>query len=379
MKLIGELALSEMNASMHDTEHTATPGSPASGRIPTGALAATLREQVAAVLGVLDTAASENGTGPGQIQPRLIEKYRPQIYAAMRDVGNTLSDFFDENHEPPDLETLRSDHLEPIISLSRSLPVFRRAEQWTKDGEDTAELHRILVEARPGGFDMRTTLLDDYYQQEDGAASLRGRALALMKSMRDEFAARSGPEGKPVRVLVVGADSILTLGPALPKESHPDLPRLNLSVLIVDRDTNALRRARQRFEASAGTRPDVLLADPLVLARHPSRPVGSFEIVYTLTQYDVLPPDKALAFTKSIVPFMKPGGVLLTGSYLPDLSRASRALAFALVGMRWEYWDELKWKRMLAQLPFDIEASRFEAYPPATLAVLARRKAQVSQ
>ena len=109
-------------------------------------------------------------------------------------------------------------------------------------------------------------------------------------------------------------------------------------------------------------------------ARHPSRPSEPFDIVYTAGHYDVLSPARGRTFTESITPFVKPGGVLLTGTHLPALSHASRALALAFTGLEWCFWDEATWKDMLSGLPFDFEASRFEVHPPATLAVLARRK-----
>ena len=233
-------------------------------------------------------------------------------------LGETLADFFEEDVGPIDFGTLRTTFLQPVLALSRTLPVFRRAETWAATGAETAELHRIILEGRSTGFDIPTLLLDDFYQRGAGAASLRSRASALVRILYDEVQRQGGSEQQPVQVLVLGANSVLALGAALAGHDSPG----PLSILIVDSDTQALRRARQSVEDTLGIRPAVLRATPFTLAAHPSRPTEPFDIVYTLTpgttgcrrkrQWDL---------TQDIVSFLQPGGALLTGR-LPAKSPA---------------------------------------------------------
>ncbi len=143
-------------------------------------------------------------------------------------------------------------------------------------------------------------------------------------------------------------------------------------MLISDADTQALRLARQRFEETFGFRPDVLLAKPESIEKS-RRGIGPFDVVYTLMEYDMRPPEAALGLARSLCHMLKPGGALLTGCFLPTVPRSYRALGVAIAGLEWCYWDEAAWREMLGQLPCDLSGSRFEVAPPATLAVLARR------
>lgn len=342
---------------------------PARGRTPTGEEAAALHKRVAAIQRVLDSAGQE-GVGAGiAASEQLLREYRPRLAATMTALGETLADFFEESAEPVDLAVLRSEYLEPILVLSRALPVFRRAEAWARSGAETAELHRLLFEGRRVLFDGPSALLSDFYLQSAGAASLRTRAVAIMDLVQKRVTARRA-DWRPLRVVALGANSILAADPD--RDLHHALP--GVSLLIVDDDTDALRRARQRVQDVLGVRPAVLLANPRYFAHHPGRPAESFDLIYTLTLFDTLSPAAGLSFTRSIEPMLNPGGALLTGCYLPVISRASRALALALIGMQWEYWDEPAWRQMLASLAFDVDSCEFEMYPPATLVVLARRK-----
>ncbi len=355
-------------------------GQPPRGRMPNPEQAATLHERVAAVMRVLEAARLEAGSPRASASTRLLEKHRPALEAAMTDLGAALAHFLDASEEPADLDALRSVYLEPILALSRSLPIFRRASALAADGTEFTELQELLLEGRPAGFDAQSMLLGDFYQHGVGVSSLRTRVTVVMRMIRAELSGRGAFEGQPVRVLVLGANGVAGLESVLARHALPDsVRRAALSVFIVDSAAHALRRVRQMVDHAFGTHSEVLLCSPADLARHPNRPTEPFDLIYTLSQYDTLSQDAGLVFTKSILPFLKPGGVLLTGAYLPTIPRSHRALSFALAGLRWTYWDAAAWKQMLAQLPFDIEASRFEAHPPAALVVMARRRLTASE
>ncbi len=318
---------------------------------------------------VLHAARDDAGIHPFDVRKRVVDKYREPLTAAMVALGQSLADFLDAPGGAVDLGLLRSHILEPVLTPSRALPVFRRAESWAATKAEAAELHGLLIDGRPAGFDIPTLLLDDFYQRGPGAIALRARAEAMVQMLHDEVTSRCREQPRELRVMFLGASSLLNVGSALTDRNLA----CHLSVLIVDSDTHALRHARQGLEDHVGIRAGVLRAAPAHLSTHPGRPTRPFDIVYGVTQYDVLSLDAAQVFTRQLAAFLKPGGVLLAGSYLPTLPRATRALATAFVGMEWHYLDEEMWRSLLSGSPFDLAASQIRALQADTVVISARR------
>jgi hypothetical protein len=357
---------------MPDPDHSQSAAPLSRGRIPTGALASTLRSQVDAVMRVLASARQDADFRPSVPPLRLVETYRDDLQAAMYALGETLADFLVESVLPVDFETLRTGILEPILTLVRTLPLHRRVEESTQHTADSFELQRLVLDGRPMGFDLESLLLEDFLQNGPGARSFRRRAAAMVSLFHAEAAHHRGPEVRELRVLVLGADTVLSLD--APFQNH--ISTASFSFLVVDGDTRALRWARRRIEEILDVRPAVVRSTPESFAKNPGRDIRPFDIVFTLTTYNTLSPEAALGFTRGVADLLKAGGALLTGCYLPGVPRAMQALALAFASMEWHYWDEGMWREMLSQLPFDLSASRFDTLPPHTLVVLARRSQQ---
>lgn len=353
---------------MGKSDPGANLAAPVGGRVPTGPQAAALHSQVAAVMRVLHSARDAGAGHPMLGRTRLLDTYAPALLTAMLALGEVLAGFLAESDHPADLARLRSEFLEPILAPSRSLPVYQRAEEWQRHKDKAGELHELLLEGRSVGFDAETLLLDHFYKNTAYAHSLRARVPALARLIQDEAASQAAAGRGNPRVLVLGANSVLNLAELFRGKN----PKGQWSVLIVDGDTRALRLARQRIEEVFEIRPGVLLAKPESLGSLDNRIFHSFDIVFTLMQYDMHSPDTARDFTRAICDLLKPGGALIAGCYLPSVSRSYHALAVAFADLEWRYWDEAKWRAFLAPLPFDLAESRFETVEPATLAVLAR-------
>ncbi len=172
-----------------------------------------------------------------------------------------------------------------------------------------------------------------------------------------------------MRALVLGASSLLNLASSIQRHSLV----ADVAMVIVDPDTQSLRRAGQSIQDNLKVRPALVRAAAESVARYASRVNPPFDMVYTLGLYDRLAPEAALDVTREIARLLRPGGVLLTGCYMPTLPAAYRALAKAFVCLDWNYWDEAMWRDLLAQLPFDATVSRFDRVAADTLIIAARR------
>ena len=277
---------------------------------------------------VLEAARRESERNPAPTDALILEKYGPQFDAAMQALGETLADFFGESSRPPDLDTIRSKFLEPILSLSHSLPIFRRAEEWQRNKDKTGSLHPSLLEGRAIGFDAETLVLDHFYQNTIFARSLRSRVASLARLLTEEVRRRRAATGEEVRLLILGANSVLQF-----PLTQARIPQTPLFAMIVDGDTAALRTARTTVEATLGIRPAVLRAKPYDLVTHIGQLGGPFDIVCTLLQYDLLPPEAALKVTAAAWEVLKPGGAFFTGVYLKTVPRSARAGSRAIADL----------------------------------------------
>jgi hypothetical protein len=355
---------------MNDVEHTPGMQSPPGGRIPSGPQAEAIHLLVAEVIRVLRAAQMDSRRDGASELPYLVNKFGGQVEAGMLALGDALADFLDEPGGPADLDALRSEFLEPIISLSRSLPVFNRAEAWRRNKEKTVELHELVLAGQVVGFDAETRLLDNFYENTVYANAIRSRIAAIVDlaaSGMERRRRRTSPDD--LRALVIGANSV-------PPARSPFVSNALIGrghALIVDGDAQALRLARQRYQDAFGIKADVLRVRPESLAKNLHAIGAPFHVVYTLMGYDLISPQAALAFTRTFYQVLRPGGALVTGCFLPSVPRSYRALAMSLMDLAWQHWDEAMWREMLGQLPFDLSTSRFETVEPDTLIVLARR------
>jgi len=88
---------------------------------------------------------------------------------------------------------------------------------------------------------------------------------------------------------------------------------------------------------------------------------------------------EAVALARSCFSFLAPGGVLLAGSYAPDLPRSEKALLAGLLGLRIEYRDEEDWQQLLRAARFDPGSMRLERPAPSTILVAAPRTRAAQQ
>ncbi len=201
---------------MDDPHQTSAGSRPPNGRLPDVNQAAALHAQVAEVLRVLQAASEFAQSGQGVGRPRILARFGGRVEAAMLALGETLAGFLFAGDSPADLNALRAGFLEPILALSRSLAVYNRAEEWSRHKEKTGELHPLVLEGRAVGFDPETLLLDDFYKNTIFVRALRSRISVLARFFLEEAAHRAA-ESRDLRVLIVGANSILQLGSPFPE------------------------------------------------------------------------------------------------------------------------------------------------------------------
>ena len=335
-----------------------------------GSLEEQLRERLAEVVRLLALADAE-GKRAGPAAFRLLEDYRAPFAEAATGFGEALADFLPLDSAYPTLfeHPAFSEQLRPVSGHLRSLPLFRRVQELSRNLQNDEQIERAVLVAGQPAFDLPTRLLEDFYRNTATVRSFQSRAAALAERLRVEVRARATSEGRPVRLLRLvcgsGVETKIVTADRVCAE--------NLMVTCVDDSMFALRRAGQALERRLAHKPRLLRADPLTLDSHPNRPREFFDIVYTLTLFVLLAPSEAATLARSCYGFLAPGGVLLTGSYAPDLPRSERAFLAGLMGLQIQYRDEGGWQRLLREARFDPDNTRLERPAPSTILVAARR------
>ena len=333
-----------------------------------------LRERLAEVVRVL-ALADEAGRVAGPAAFRLLEEYRAPFAEALTGFGEALADFLPLDSTYPTLfeHPAFSEQLRPLSDGLRSFPLFRRIQALIGNHQNDEEVERtVLLRGQPG-FDLPGRLVQDFYRNTVTVRSFQSRAAALAERTRVEIRTRALSEGGPVRMLRLVCGSGVEPEAVMVDRVCAE----NLMVTCVDNSLVSLRRAGRVLERRFTHKPRLLRADPLTLNSNPNRPRELFDIVYTLTLFVTLTASEALTLARSCYGFLAPGGVLLTGSYAPDLPRSERALLAGLLGLQIEYRDEGDWLQLLRAARFDPDSTRLERPAPSTILVGARRGAPV--
>ncbi len=337
---------------------------------------ARLHERLAEVVRVLALAEKE-GRLAGPAAFRLLEKYRTPFAEAMTGFGEALADYLPLDSAYPTLfeQPAFSEELQPLLLGLRHFPLFRRIQDLGRHHQNDEQVERDVLLGGQPGFDPPMSLLEAYYRNTVTVRSFQSRAAALAELMRAEVRTRVLSEGRPVRMLRLVCGSGVE-----PEAVMADRVCVeNLVVTCVDTSLFALRRAGRVLERRLVHKPRLLRADPLSLNSNPNRPRELFDIVYTLTLFVTLASSEAVALARSCFSFLAPGGVLLAGSYAPDLPRSEKALLAGLLGLRIEYRDEEDWQQLLRAARFDPGSMRLERPAPSTILVAAPRTRAAQQ
>lgn len=329
-----------------------------------------LRERLAEVVRVL-VLADEEGRRAGPAAFRLLEKYRTPLAEAAYQLGEVLPDFRSADGSSPPLfeNPVFLEQIGPLYGYLRSLPLFRRVQDWSQNVWDSGEVERTMLQANQPGYDLPTRLVADFYRRTEMVRSFQSRAAAMGEWVRVEVRMRAISTKKPVRLLRLLCGSGLEVEVVL---ADPVCAQ-NMMVLCVDQNLPALRRGREELGKRLAHKPRFLRADPLALGLHLNRPRQRFDVIYTLTLFDNLSDSEALKMLRICYDLLAPEGVLLTGGYLPELPRSEMALLAGLMEAHLYYRDEAEWRRMLRGAAFDLGNSRLEQRLPAAILVAARR------
>jgi len=335
-----------------------------------------LRECTAELVRILAQAEeADRLAGPAAF--RLLERFRAPFAEAMTRFGEALADSLPLDSAYPTLfeHPAYSEQLRPLSDGLRSFPLFRRIQDLSGDRQNDEEIERSVLLGGQPNFDLSMRLMENYYRNTVTVRSFRSRAAALAEQTRVEIRTRALSEGRPIRLLR------LVCGSGVEPEAvmQDRVCAQNLVVTCVDNSLSSLRRAGRVLERQLVHKPRLLRADPLTLSLNPNRPREPFDIVHTLTLFVTLTPSEALTLARNCYGFLAPGGVLLTGSYAPDLPRSERALLAGLLGLRIEYRDEAAWQQLLRAARFDPDSTRMYRPAPSTIVVAARRAGAAQQ
>lgn len=329
-----------------------------------------LRERLAKVVRVL-TLADEEGRRAGPAAFRLLEKYRIPLAEAGYDLGDALADLRSADGTFPQLlaDPAFLEHIGPLYEYLRSLPLFRRVQDWSQNVLDSDEVERTMLQGNQSGYNLPTRLVADFYRRTAMVRSFQSRAAALGEWVRDEVRSRAIAGRRPVPLLRLLCGSGLEGEVVL---ADPVCAQ-NMTVLCIDQNLSALRRGREELGRRLTHKPRFLRADPLALGSHLNRPRQRFDVIYTLTLFDNLSESRTVTMLRTCYDFLEPGGVLLTGGYLPELPRSEKALLTGLVGVHLQYRDQDEWRRLLRSASFAPGDLRLEHRLPAAILVAARR------
>ncbi len=341
-------------------EHLASDGSPEQQVL----------ERLAEVVRLLALADAE-GKRAGPAAFRLLDKYRGPFSDAIVNFGEALADFLAAHPDTPTLleHPAFAEQLKPLLNLMRALPVLRRMQEWGPRRLERDEVRRAALLASQPAFDLPTLLLGDYYGNSAMFRSYRTRVTVLAEWVHEEARTLLATQQEPVRLLKLAGGSGQEMEPLLADAKCA----ANLFVTYVDEDSIGVRRVRQSIEKRLAHRPRMLRADLLSLGSNPNRPRGAFDIVYALDLFNTLTIQQISDALRAGFAFLKPGGVLFTGGFLPDVPRSEKAILAGLMSTQVQYLDEIDWRRLLREAAFDLESSRLEILEPSTILVASRR------
>ena len=335
-----------------------------------------LRERLAEVVRLLALADVE-GKRAGPAAFRLLETYRGPFADALDHFGEALADYLAVSPDTPTLleHPAFAEQLKPFLDLMRALPVLRRTQEWRQRGVERDELRAVALLASQPAFDPPTLLLGDAYGNTAMFKSYRKRVAVLGEWVHVEARTRVASQQEPVRLLKLAGGSGQEMEPLLADARCA----ANLLVTYVDEDNIGVRLVRQNIEQRLAHRPHILRADLLSLGSNPNRPRGAFDIVYALDLFNTLTVQQISDMLRTSFAFLKPGGVLFTGGFLPDVPRGEKAILAGLMGTQVQFLDEIDWRQLLLAATFDLDSTRLERMTPSTVLVAARRADGVSR
>jgi len=310
------------------------------------------------------TQAAEKA-GPGSA-PRIVAAYRHRFHVLMAALAETLADLLDQR--PHALAELRDGNnpLGPLHDLARSLPLVLRAQQSVaNDKKNHHELQRVLLNGRGAGYDVPTLLIEDYFQETYFARSFRARVAGLGEAIRHAARSRIAAGQNEVRVLHLRCGMLAELDPLLDDPACAG----RVAITFVDENTDSLRRTQKVVYRRLTQKTTFIRADPVKLWDGLNRPVGAFDMVSSLSLFDLLPRPTVLGLVKNCSGSLKPGGALLTSGYQSSVPRGERVLAFAMLKAQVNCWDEAAWQPLLAAARFDLAQSHFDWRQPAGLVI----------
>lgn len=322
--------------------------------------------QLAAVARLVQRISDEVGPGTVRGAQTVIERYRPEVYAAMEAVGLAVHEFVQTGPSPERLAEAQALVIGKLREISLTSPIALYGTRSKRRPMSYFEVVEHVRAGRMAGADVPARVLDDYYTHTRIGQAFLNRLALFNERLLAEVEHCRESESRPLPVVslqYVGGELLLRLA------SDPD--RLDgVQVTCIDSNSAAVRHAEQTLRPAFGSRIQILLADPAKWLQGPAYPAATACVVYAVSLLEQLPARRVVKVLQGAYRVLRPGGVLLLGSTAGDVPLGERMIRDWLLGWDWTYRTESEWRDLFAQTPFGAASLTFEYEPLATNALI---------
>ena len=326
-----------------------------------------IASRLEAVGELLQRISDEVGQGTVRGADSVIERRRPELYAAMEALGETVYHFTESRPTPERLAAVQRLVIGRLQEYSQSSPITLYGSQGKRSRMSYFEVVEHVRASRASGADVRSRAFDDYYVRTRIGQAFLNRLRLFNIRLASEIAqcrATRDPKVNVISLQYVGGDELLAL-------ANDPASFEGLEVTCLDDNRLAVRHAEQTLRPRFNSRIQILMADPARALEGPACPSGSACIVYAISLLEQLPSRRVIRILRGADRALMPGGVLLMGCTSGEVPVAELLLRDWLLGWDWKYRSESEWRELFAQTPFGLGCLTFE-YEPLGVSALIR-------
>jgi hypothetical protein len=307
--------------------------------------------------------------GPGKLlgAESVIERHRPEVYAAMEAVGLAANEFVQGRPHAERLAAAKALVIEKLREISLTSPITFYAAQRNRPRISYYELVSHVRERKAAGADVPTRVLDDYYVHTRIGEGFFNRLNMLARRLTDQAVRCLRPGEHQLHLMslqYIGGEELMPL-----VRSAAVAP--GIQVTCLDSNVAAVRDAEQRLKPAFGARVQCVMADPVSWLHGPSCASDSICIAYAASLVEILSVKRATRLLEGVYRVLRPGGVFLMGCTAGKTPTGEHMIRDWLLGWDWGYRTEGEWRELFAKTPFKSNNITFE-YEPLGINALVR-------